>query len=148
MDSGFAEALAYGFIYHRLQPAPVDRELRVLKTRIGAARLAPDLLADAVHVEQFVSPDPDLVESWKEPELGELFDRMRQRVDADAELAHAIGLLENLAIDATRMQHKGRCQPANAAADDDRLHNPRPTPTTVGIMRLAGRRSNPTALQQ
>ena len=64
------------------------------------------------------------------------------------ELAHAIGLLENLAIDAACVQHKGRCQPANAAADDDRLHNPRPTPTTAGIMRLAGRRSNPTALQR
>jgi len=122
----------------------VNRKLRIFETGIGAARLAPDLLADAVHVKQFVGSNSDLVEPRKQPELRQLLDRMRQRVDADTQLAHAVGLLENFAIDPTRMQHEGRCQPPNAATDDDRLHSPRPTPTTTGIMRLAGRRRNPT----
>src|SRR6185437_10766402 len=109
-------------VYHRLQSATVDRELRIFETGIGAARLTPDLLADAVHVEKFVGPDSDLVEPRQQPKLRQFLDRMRQRVDADAELPHAVGLLENLAIDPTHMQHKGRRKPANAAANDDGFH--------------------------
>jgi hypothetical protein len=47
---------------------------------------------------------------------------MRQRVDADAEFADLIGLFENLAVDATGVQHQCHGQAANAAADDDDFH--------------------------
>ena len=100
----------------------MDRELRHVVARVEAARLAPDLLAEAVGVDQFVGADRDRVEPLKQPELLQFLDRVRQRVDADAELAHALGLLEQLAVDAARMQHQSRGETANSAADDDDLH--------------------------
>src|SRR5688500_15340803 len=47
---------------------------------------------------------------------------MRQRVDADAELANAVRLLEQFAIDAAGAQHQRGGEAADAASDDDRLH--------------------------
>jgi hypothetical protein len=47
---------------------------------------------------------------------------MRQRVDADAELADLFGLLEYVAIHAARVQHQCRGEAADPAACDDRFH--------------------------
>jgi len=47
---------------------------------------------------------------------------VRQRVDADTELADALGLLEQLTVDAASMQHESRREPANSSADDNDLH--------------------------
>src|SRR5437762_7718590 len=47
---------------------------------------------------------------------------MRQRVDADAELADAFGLFEQLAIDAARAQHQRGGEASDAASDDDCFH--------------------------
>jgi hypothetical protein len=47
---------------------------------------------------------------------------VRQRVDTDAELAHAVGLLENLAVDAPGMQHERRGKP------------PMPPPTMIAFI--------------
>src|SRR5215475_5773778 len=127
MDAGFAESRARGLVDHGLEAAAVDRELRILEAGISAARLAPDLLANAVHIEEFVGPDSHPVQLRKQPELRQFLDRVGQRVNADAELAHGVGLLENLAVDAARIQHEGRGQPADAAAYNDRLHGPRQT---------------------
>ena len=66
--------------------------------------------------------DRDRVEPLQQPQLRQLLDGMRQGVDADAELADAIGLLEQLAIDAAGMQHQRRGEPPDTAADDDDLH--------------------------
>ena len=115
------DAVAHRVMDHGLQASTVDRELRILKPGIGAARLAPDLLAIAVHVEQFVGADPDGVQSREQPDLSEFLDG-GQGVDADAQLANGIRLLENLAIDAAGMKHERGGEPADAAADDDRLH--------------------------
>ena len=38
-----------------------------------------------------------MIEPLQKPDLGELLDRMRQRVDADAELADFAALLEHVA---------------------------------------------------
>ena len=86
------------------------------------ALFAPDLLAETVEIEQLVGADRDGVEPLQKPELFQLLDRMRQRVDADAELADAICLLVDFAIDAARMQHQRGDKPANSSADDDGLH--------------------------
>src|SRR6185437_13562951 len=148
MDARFAEPFARGLVDRRLQPAAVDRELRKFEAGIGAAWLAPDFLADAVHVEKLVRADSDLVELREQAELRQLLDCVRQRVDADAQFAHAVGLLENFAVDAACVQHEGRGEPAYAAADNDRFHSLRPTLETGSIMRLAGRRGNRAAPQR
>src|SRR5215468_11198444 len=62
MDAGFAEPRTRGLVDHGLQAAAVDRELRILEAGISAARLAPDFLANAVHIEEFVGADSRLVE--------------------------------------------------------------------------------------
>ena len=123
MDARFAEPRPHRLVDHRLQAAAVDGELRHVVAGVDAARLAPDLLAEAVGVEQLVGADADLVEPVEQAELGQFLDGMRQGVDADAELAHGVRLLVDLAVDAARMQHQRRRQAADAAADDDGLHD-------------------------
>src|ERR1700693_900387 len=49
---------------------------------------------------------------------------MRQRIDADAEFADGLGLLEQFAVDAAGPQHQRGGQSADTAADDNRLHRP------------------------
>ena len=56
----------------------------------------------------------DRIEPVEQAELGQLLDRVRQRVDADAELADRVRLLEDLAIDPARMQHQRGRQAADA----------------------------------
>ena len=122
MKAALAEPRARRLIDHALQLAAMDRELRHVEARVGAAQLAPDLLPEAVEVEQLVGADRDRVEPLQQAELLQLLDGVRQRVDADAELADAVGLLVDLAVDAARMQHQRGGQPAHASADNDGLH--------------------------
>src|SRR5215472_5218410 len=122
MDARFANALSHGLVDHALEPAAVNRKLRHIISRVEPARLAPNLLAEAVGVEEFKSADRDRVEALQEPERGELLDGMRQRIDANAELADLLRLLEHLALHAARMQHQRGGEPADAAACDDRFH--------------------------
>ena len=105
-----------------LQAPAVDRELRHVVAGIDAANVAPDFLAMAVEIIKHVGADRDVIELLQETKPGEFADRMRQRVDADAEFADGVGLLEQLAANAARPQHQGRGQAANAATDDNRLH--------------------------
>ena len=138
VQAAFAEPRTHRLVDHALQPAAMDRELRHVVAGIDAARLAPDLLAEAVGVDQLVGADRDGVEPLHQAELLQFLDGMRQRVDADAEFADALGLLEQLAVDAAGMQHQGRGEPADPAADDNDLHGrsltPRNKPQTVSIM--------------
>jgi hypothetical protein len=122
MDARLAEAGAYRLPDHRLQPAAVDGELRDVVTCVGPAQLAPDLLPEAVGVEQLVGSDPHRVEPLEQPEFRQLLDRMRQGVDADAELADGIRLFVDFAVDAARVQHERRGQAADSAPDDDDFH--------------------------
>src|ERR1043166_6807248 len=101
-DAPFAQPRARRLIDHPLQPAAVNRELRHLVAGVEPARLAPDLLAEAVGVEQLVGADAHRVEPLEQAELRELLDGVRQRVDADAEFAHRLRLLVDLAVDAAR----------------------------------------------
>src|ERR1700693_5889452 len=95
---------------------------------IDAAGFAPDFLAMAIEVIKLVGADRDVVELLQQTEAGEFTDRMRQRIDADAEFADGIRLLEQFAPDAAGPQHQRRGQAADTAADDNRLH--RSTPLT------------------
>ena len=106
MDCVCAEPLLDGAVNHALQPAAMNRELRHVVAGIEPTRLAPDFLAMAIEVIQLVGANRDGVERIEQAEARELADRMRQRVDADAEFADRVGLLEQLA---------SRC-PAHAAS--------------------------------
>src|SRR6185436_14497978 len=123
VQAAFAEPRAHRLMDHALEPAAMHGELRHVIAGVDAARLAPDLLAEAVGVDQLVGADRDGVEPLQQAELLQLLDRVRQRVDADAKLADALGLLEQLAVDAAGVQHQGRGEPADASADDNDLHN-------------------------
>src|ERR1041385_7142383 len=120
---------------HALQPPAVNGELRHIMTGRDAARLAPDLLAMTVQIIQFVGADGDCVERIEQAESCQLSDRMRQRIDADAEFADRLGLLEQLAGNASRAQHQRRGEPSDAAADDDRFHHATPLTNTLADFR-------------
>ena len=126
MDSRFAQPRAHRVEDDTLQPATMNGKLRHVVTGVGAARLAPDLLAEAVGVDELVGPDRHRVEPIEQPEDRQLLDRMRQRVDADAELANAVGLLVDLAVDPAGMQHERGGETADSPADDDDLHDATP----------------------
>jgi len=51
---------------------------------------------------------------------------VRQRIDADAELADGVRLLEEFAVDPAGVQHQRRDQPADAGACDNHLHDDTP----------------------
>ena len=122
MEAALAEPRARRLVDDVLQLAAMDRELRHVEARIGAAQLAPDLLPEAVEIEQLVGADRDRVEPLQQPEFLQLLDGVRQRVDADAKLADAVGLLIDLALDAARMQHQRGDEPAHSSAGNDGLH--------------------------
>ena len=122
-----AEPRPHRLVDHGLQSSAMDRELRDVVAGVEAARLAPDLLPEPVGVEQLVGADRDRIEPVEQAELGQLFDGVRQRVDADAELADRVRLLEKLAIDPARVQHQRCHQAADARARNDDLHDNTPT---------------------
>src|SRR4030095_9147294 len=137
MDARRAETRPHRVVNDALQPAAVDGELRHVVAGVGAARLAPDLLAEAVGIDELVGPDRHGIETLEQAERRELLDRMGQRIDADAELADAFGLLVDLAVDAARVQHQRSGEAANSATDDNDLHEPTPrTGTPLLVSRL------------
>ena len=138
VNARFAKPRAHRLVDHALKAAAMNGELRNVVAGVDAARFAPNLLAEAVGVKQLVGADRDRVEPLKQPKLGQFLDGMRQRVDADAEFADGVRLLENLAIDPARVQHQRRYQAADAAACDDHFHDATPatTPFAGGRCRL------------
>src|SRR5712672_1028225 len=96
---------------------------------IDAAGFAPDFLAVAIEIIEHVGADRDLVELLQQAEAGKLADRMRQRIDADAEFANLIRLLKQFATNAAGAQHQRSGKAADTAADDNRLHRPTPRNT-------------------
>ena len=129
VDGVIAQPLDHGLMDDALQPAAMDRELRHVVAGIEPALFVPDFLAVAGQIKQLVGADRDLVEPVQQAEAGEFADRMRQRVDADAEFADGIGLLEQFAADAAGPQHQRGGQAADTAADDNRLHRLTPLNT-------------------
>src|SRR5438876_9498647 len=106
MDRIPPQPLFDGAVDHALQPATMNRELRHVMAGIDAARFAPDFLAVAIEVVKHVGADRDIIEPLQQAEAGEFAELMRPRIDADAEFADAIGLLEQFATDAAGAQHQ------------------------------------------
>ena len=130
-----------GVVYDLLQPPAMNRELRVFEARIGASRLAPDLLAEPIDVNQFLGADGDRVERGQETEHREFLDRVRQGVDADADLADLARLFVDDGLDAALVQHQRQGQSADAAARDEDGHLS--SPRKRGSSRRARTRGRP-----
>ena len=119
------EALAHGVRDDALEHPAVDRELRDVVPRVEAARLVPDLLALAVEVEELRGPQRDGVERVEEAQVAQRADRVRQRVDPDAELAELARRLEHGDVaHPALVEREGRREAADAAADDEDAHVP------------------------
>src|SRR6516225_4073117 len=123
MDARFAQSRAHRIMNDPLQAPAVDGELRIFIAGVRAARLAPDLLPEAVGVDELEGADGHRIKPLEQPKLRQLLDGMRERVDADAELADGLRLLVHVAVDTARMQHQGGGQAADAAADDNAFHD-------------------------
>src|SRR5262245_15793626 len=93
------------------QPAAMDAELRNLVSRVEPAQFPPDHLSKAIGQDELARTDAGRVEIAEQPEPSELLHRMRQHVDADAELAHLARALEQLDLDARLMQEQRGSQP-------------------------------------
>ena len=114
-----APPLDHRVLENALQRAAVDRELRHLIPRVEPSQLAPDLLPEAVHVDQLVGAQSDRVQPLEQAELGELADRVRQRVDPDAEFADLRRLLEHAALDPTAIERQGGCESSDSPTDNE-----------------------------
>ena len=102
-----------------LLASAVGGELRRVVAGMQAARLRPDRLPQVVHVGQAPGADCHGVELRQQAELGQLADRVRQDVDADAERAHLRRRFQHLAGDAAGVEHQRQDQAADAAARDE-----------------------------
>ena len=111
----------------------MDGELRGIETGIGAARLAPYHLAEAVGVDQFAGADARAIERRQQAQRGKLLDRVRQRIDADAQFAQLADLFEHRAGDADLVQRERRCQSADPAAYDQHVHRAIPAPVSSRV---------------
>ena len=100
--------------------------MRDIVAGIEPARLAPNLLPETIGIEELVRPDRHGVQAIEQAEFGQFLDGVGEGVDANAELADGVRLLENLAINPARMEHERRDQAADAAPCDDHLHDMTP----------------------
>ena len=97
----------------------MDRDLRPVVAGRDAAWLPPDAAPVLREVDELRSGDAQLLERRPQAELVELAHRVGQQVDADAERAQRRDRLEDLHLEAGRVEAEGRHQPADAAARDD-----------------------------
>src|SRR5258706_2288162 len=107
----------------------MDRKMRHVMPGIDAAGFAPDFLAVAIEVIKLAGADRDVVKLLQQAEAGKFADRMRQRIDADAEFPDGVRLLEQFAPNAAGPQHQRSGKAPNPAPDDNRLHRPTPRNT-------------------
>ena len=64
-----AQTIAHRLQQHAMQPAAMDRELRRVEPRVGAAQLAPHHLAEAVGVDQLARADAGTVERRQQSQV-------------------------------------------------------------------------------
>ncbi len=121
-DVGPSEPFDGGIVQDLLQLAAMDRELWDIVSGIKAARLAEDVLPGRCLVDQVAGADTHRVQCIEQPEVGQLFDRMGQRVDPDTELFDFGGLFADDDLDPARMKGNRRGQAANPASDYEYPH--------------------------
>jgi hypothetical protein len=72
------------------QPATVDADLRHGVAGVDTARFTPNHLAQPIGVNQLARADAGRVKLRQQAERCQLLDRMRQHVDANAQLAQLL----------------------------------------------------------
>src|ERR1700752_3879930 len=85
LDRVIAQPLDHGLMDHALKAAAVNRKLRHFVAGIEPALLMPDLLAVTRQIEQLKGADRSLVQAIQQANAGKLADRVRQRIDANAQ---------------------------------------------------------------
>src|SRR5262245_56715684 len=91
-NARLANAGAHGIMNDALQAAAMNGELRILIARVEPAGLPPDLLPEAVGVNELVCADTRRIESVKQAKLRQFLDGVGERVDANPELANCLRL--------------------------------------------------------
>src|SRR5882762_1385478 len=85
-------------VEHCLQFAAVNRELRIVMASVAPTRLAPDLPAESVGVDQFMGTNRDAIEYVEQTKFCKFLDCVWERIDADAEFTNLERLLEHHAL--------------------------------------------------
>jgi hypothetical protein len=123
-----------------LQLAAVDGVLRPGVAEAATARLAPDEAAAGVEMRLLGGGDAGRLELPAQSELGELAHRVRQQVDADAERLQRGRGVEQLRLDAGRVQAERGGQARDPGPCDQDMHRLRPFRRFPGTRLAAGRR--------
>src|SRR5260370_22586506 len=97
----------------------------------NAALADPNFLTEVGQIAQLTRADGDAVELRQQAERSQFANAMRQDVDADAELLHFRGRLEDSAGNVELMQGQRQRQSPDAASRDQDVH---------GLVRRARRR--------
>src|SRR5262249_15100100 len=122
-DRGAAKSLPYRIAQQALQMPAVNGELRHLVASLHSARLAPNLLAEAIGVNQLARPDCHFVEPGQQSQLAQLGNGVRQHIDADPKLANSGRRLVDLTVDAAGLEHEGKRKSADPSANDEDAHD-------------------------
>jgi len=120
--------------FRRLNAGTPDSGARLQTDVLAAPDALPDLgdrlphieiagLAEAVGVDELPGADSRPVQRRQETESRQFLDRMRQHVDADAQLAQFARPLIDFGFDADLVQGQCRGEAADSGADDDNLHH-------------------------
>ena len=120
------EPVAHRIQKNLMQVGAVDGKMRPLMPGREPPRLAVDELAVAGEEGIVLRLAGDRRKRILEPELAQLLHRMRSEIDPDPERADIGGGLEHPDAGGRRrgVSGKRQRQTADAAADDDQLHNP------------------------
>src|SRR4051812_26700520 len=103
-DALASDPRPYGIIKDEVQVAAVDRVLRPAIAGGDSSWLGPDELAELVVVGEGGGFDGDLGQFVAEAELDQLANGIWLKVDADTERLDLWHLLEDIHVDARRMQ--------------------------------------------
>ena len=118
-----SEATAHLVGEQQLELASMHRQLRPVVAGLGAARLAPDELAEPIDVREAAGRHADRGHRVAEAQLGQFPHRMREEVDADAQRPQLLCALDHGDVgDSRTFEAQGGRETADSGTDDDDLH--------------------------
>ena len=128
MNPCLAEPLQHGLVEYLQQLTAMNRELGPVIARGAAARLGPDALAVFGVEDQLAGGNADRGEAVQQTKFGQLANRMRQDVDADAQLTDGVSGFINIDLaEAGVMERQGQRHTADTTTDNGDFHPASPT---------------------